>query len=40
MTNIELKEELQKEAEEAHIKIGGKSTICAGVGSGNRFAVH
>lgn len=34
MTNIELKQELQKEAEEAHLKIGKKSTICAGVGSG------
>lgn len=34
MTNIELKEQLQQEAEKAHIAIGKKSMICAGVGSG------
>lgn len=32
-----LKEELQKEAIEAHIQKGKKSTICASVGSGNSF---
>ena len=32
--NFELKEELQKEAIDSHIKYGKKSTVCASVGSG------
>lgn len=44
--NIELKEKLQKIAEQAHLNIGGKSVVCASVGSGkskiaiNRISEH
>ena len=46
MDNIQRKEELQKAAEEAHMRAGYKSTICASVGSGkskiaiNRINAH
>lgn len=39
--NIQLKEELQQKAEQAHIQMGYKSTICASVGSGkSKIAVN
>ncbi len=41
LDNIQLKEQLQAEAEQAHIKSGLKSTICASVGSGkSKIAVN
>jgi len=41
MDNIQLKEQLQEEAETAHKKCGYKSTICASVGSGkSKIAIN